>query len=54
MAADPNDLSMLVSSSDRTDIKSTSDWIERSTHNKMLEFEDLSEDFGIGKQNQRV
>jgi hypothetical protein len=54
MAADPNDLSMLVSSSDRTDIKSASDWIERSTHNKMLEFEDLSEDFGIGKQNQRV
>jgi hypothetical protein len=50
MAADPNDLSMLVSSSDKTDIKSASDRIERSTHNKMLKFEDSSEEANRAKK----
>lgn len=50
MAADPNDLSMLVSSSDKMDIKSASDRIERSTHNKMLEFEDSSEEANRAKK----
>jgi hypothetical protein len=50
MAADPNDLSLLVSSGDKMAVKTASDRIERSTHSKMLLFEDSSEEANRGKK----